>query len=122
MRTYVRTIRPNARIPYEHMFPTRRTSPALQRAPGALRKLRSLLLLEYDNEVDWEVDQEHAQPPEHPHRAPLRDSLRARARPRRPGQSVQVSHACLSPVGDARPWTAQERMPRRRTAAQRHCE
>jgi len=81
------------------MFPTRRTSQILQRASGALVLLRSFLLLEYDNAVDWEVDQEPAQPFEHPHRAPLRGAgAGGPLRARRPGATQPRAQVCISPV------------------------
>jgi hypothetical protein len=98
-RTHTRScrIRPSGCIPYEHMFPSSRTSRLAQRALGALRLTRSFLLLEDDYDVDWEVDpDEHSQAP-HPHRVPLRASLPVR----RAGAPAPVNHVCLSPVGGA---------------------
>jgi hypothetical protein len=88
------SVRPSARVPCEHVFPSSRTSRLTQRALGALRLTRSFLLLEDDYDVDWEVDpNEHSQAP-HPHRVPLRASLPAR----RAGAPSPASHVCLSPV------------------------
>ena len=87
-------IRPQAGIPYEHMFPPAPTSKLAQRALGALRIARSFLLLEDDYDVDWEVDQDEFRPVSHPHRAPLR-----RGSPRRrPGQPSVPIHVCVSSI------------------------
>jgi len=80
------------------MFPSsRRTSTLTQRALGALRLIRSFLLLEDDHDVDWEVGQDERTSAAHPHRAPLR----GRRIPRRQGESPPRTQACVSPV--ARP-------------------
>jgi hypothetical protein len=102
-------IRPQAPIPYEHMFPPTPPSKLAQRALGALRITRSFLLLEDDHDVDWEVDQDEYRPVSHPHRAPLR---RGSTR-RRPGQLPALTHACVSPV-DRVPGASQAVQPRRR--------
>jgi hypothetical protein len=98
-------IRPQALIPYEHMFPPSPPSKLAQRALGALRIARSFLLLEDDYDVDWEVDQDELRPVSHPHRAPLRRGSAWR----RPGQLPAPTHMCVAPV-DRVPGTS----PRRR--------
>lgn len=81
------------------MFPFARTSPLKQRALDALGLVRSFLLLEDDDAVDWEVDGDGRKTVDHPHRAPLRGwelgELRER---RRLGQPQERDHACLSPI------------------------
>jgi hypothetical protein len=85
--------RPNALLPYEHMF-SLRTSPIAQRTLGALDLARSFLLLEDDVLVDWEVDRNGHSQPVHPHRAPLRTRLV----PRRPGSPAPAPQECISPT------------------------
>lgn len=77
-------------------------SPALSRSPeklaqsalGALRLVRSFLLLEDDGSVGWEVDEDGRTSAAHPHRAPLRRRRIAR----RPGAPAPACQPCLSPV------------------------
>ena len=112
MRTN-RTYRPQPVLPYEHMFSSSRTSNLGQRAFGALGLLRSFLLLEDDYEVDWEVGQDERGEVDHPHRAALRGrAIADRLAQRRPGQPAPRSHACLCPIGAAKP--ASGRIPARR--------
>jgi hypothetical protein len=97
LRLYVHlfaSFRPEALVPYEHMFSHKRTSPKGQRALGALRLARSFLLLEDDHEFGWEADQDEPATAQHPHRAPLH----AGARRRRPGQPQARPAVCLSPI------------------------
>jgi hypothetical protein len=77
------------------MFSPAPTSKLAQRALGALRVARSILLLEDDYAVDWEVGQDERARVSHPHRAALRGGCAER----RAGQSPARPQACLSPVG-----------------------
>jgi hypothetical protein len=62
--------------------------------------MRSFLLLEDDNVVDWEVDRQGERiGVDHPHRAPLQGRAAAARRDRRrPGQPAPPKHVCLSPI------------------------
>jgi hypothetical protein len=104
--------RPEGYLQYEHMFCSSDTPTFSRRLLGALRLVRSFLLLEDDYEVDWEVDRDEwaeqsgfvwegcdgrREPREgvHPHRMALRSQLGAR----RPGTVVPHEQICLCPVG-----------------------
>src|ERR1019366_5432607 len=76
-------IRPSSHLSYEHMFPRPRTFKPARHALGAVRLIRSFLLLEDDYDVDWEVDRDEQPPAAHPHRTQLRG--RGAAAPRRRG-------------------------------------
>lgn len=76
------------------MFPPTPTTKLAQRALGALRVARSLLLLEDDYEVDWVLARDERTRVPHPHRAPLRGGCAQR----RAGQVPARAQACLSPV------------------------
>ncbi len=65
-----------------------------QGALGALRLVRSFLLLEDDGSVGWEVDEDGHTSAAHAHRAPLRRRRTAR----RPGAPAPARQHCLSPV------------------------
>ncbi len=103
INTYTRSppIRPRPLLSYEHMFPRPRTATPARHALGALRLIRSFLLLEDDYDVDWEVDRDEHSPAVHPHRMPLRG--RGATAPRRPGRSEPVMHVCLTPLGQTAP-------------------
>jgi hypothetical protein len=60
---------------------------------GALRLVRSFLLLEDDYDVDWEVGQD-----EHPHRR----TARLQRRDRRPGTIQAREQVCLAAMGGQR--------------------
>jgi hypothetical protein len=94
--TYTRSYgsRPNSSLSYEQMFPSSRTTLPAQRMLGALRLIRSFLLLEDDYGVDWEVDRNEPGRTTHPHRVPLG----GRFVPRRPGEPTPTPLSCLSPV------------------------
>lgn len=90
------------------MFPpteTTPTTPPARRLVGALRMIRSFLLLEDDYDVDWEVDQDERHPDrhlteaisEHPHRTYVRLHRHARGRSR-PGALPAPEQVCLSEV------------------------
>jgi hypothetical protein len=69
---------------------------------GALRLVRSFLLLEDDYDVDWEVDQD-----EHPHRR----AIRPQHRERRPGTIEARKQVCSV----AKPAEHSDRRPRMTT-------
>jgi len=76
------------------MFPTLTRDHLAQRTLGAIRAVRSFLLLEDDHDVDWEVDRDEPAREHHPHRA----SLRMRRHARRAGAMAPPCHVCLSPL------------------------
>jgi len=91
--------RPQALLPYEHMFSSLRTSPLAQRALGALDLARSFLMLEDDYDVDWEVDRNEPFVPIHPHRVPLRRGSDGR----RPGTPAPAEQLCITPTFNGQP-------------------
>jgi hypothetical protein len=104
------------------MFPSSNTPlapPPAQRLVGALRLIRSFLLLEDDYDVDWEVDRDelanrHQDGRErartgiglssaaHLHREPLRANGEERRR-RRAGAVAGPDHVCLCALSDGDP-------------------
>jgi hypothetical protein len=89
------------------MFATANTSKLARRTLGALRLTRSFLLLEDDYDVDWEVDSNEPLTQPHPHRVMLRGpGRRSRQLSRRGGEVPGRQLACLTPVENAKPYTA----------------
>lgn len=92
------------------MFPCIYTPLLARRLLGALRVIRSFLLLEDDYDVDWEVGRDEpvessmcgGRPPgrevpdrgDHPHRI----ALRSRLDTRRPGMAAPREQVCLCPL------------------------
>ena len=105
------------------MFPRPRTFKPARHTLGAVRLIRSFLLLEDDYDVDWEVDRDEQPPAAHPHRTQLRG--RGTAAPRRCGGLSQPTHLCLAPIEGLAPAppgrrprpTEIQRIHRARTAA-----
>ncbi len=79
------------------MFASTAQSNLVGRSRALLAAARSLLNVEYDQDVDWEVDQEPAIATQHPHRERLGAAWRGPDR-RRAGQPPAREQVCLSPL------------------------
>jgi hypothetical protein len=105
---------PKPCLQYEHMFSSHDTPQLARRLAGALRLIRSFLLLEDDYGRDWEAGHmeqteglahcARRAPPEeiscgaHPHRV----ALRSRVGARRQGAGAPREQVCLCPVSPRR--------------------